>query len=49
MQLQRSDLFPDFIVLTQPHEHSEDSIPRTFEVTLQATKTRTLVYVKQYL
>ena len=44
MSLPRADLFPDFIVLTSSHEHSAYPIPSTFEVTLQATKPRTLVY-----
>ena len=39
----RADLFPGFIVLTSPHERSAAHIPRFFEVTLQATKPRTLV------
>ena len=43
MSLPRVDLFPDFIVLTSPYERSEDPIPRIFEVTLHATKPRTLV------
>ena len=37
MSLPSADLFPDFIVLTSPHERSADPIPRIFEVTLQAT------------
>ena len=49
ISLPRADLFPDFIVLTSPHELSADPIPRIFEVTLQATKPRTLVDVKEYL
>ena len=49
MSLTRADLFPDLIVLTSPHELSADPIPRIFEVTLQATKPRTLVDVKEYL
>ena len=48
MALPRADLFSDSIVLTSPHERSEDPIPRIFEVTLQATKPRTLVDVKEY-
>ena len=43
-----ADLFPDFIVLTSPHERSADLIPRIFEVTLKATKLRTLVDGKDY-
>ena len=43
MSLPRAYRFPDFIVLTSPHERSADLIPRIFEVTLQATKPRTLV------
>ena len=48
MSLPRSDLFHDFIALTSPHERSADPISRIFEVTLQATKTRTLVDVNEY-
>ena len=47
MSLPRADLFPDFIVLTSPYERSADPIPRIFEVTLQATKPRTLVDCKE--
>ena len=49
MTLPRADLFPDFIVLTSPHERSADPIPRFFEVTLQATKPRNLVDGNEYL
>ena len=48
MSLSRADLFPDFIVLTSPHERLTDPIPRIFEVTLQATKPRTLVDGEEY-
>ena len=48
MSQPRADLFPGFIVLTSPHEHSADPIPRIFEVTLQATKPRTLVDGNDY-
>ena len=48
MSLPRADIFPDLIVLTSPHERSEDPITRGFEVTLQATKPRTLVDSKNY-
>ena len=48
MLLPSADLFPDFIFLTSPHERSADSIPRIFEVTLQATKPRTLVDGNEY-
>ena len=48
MSLLRADLFPDLIVLISSHERSADPIPRTFEVTLQATKPRTLVDGKGY-
>ena len=48
ISLPRSDLFPDLIVLTSPHEHSADLIPSVFEVTLQAKKPRTLVDGKEY-
>ena len=48
MSLPNDDLFPDLIVLTSPNEHSEDPIPIMFEVTLQATKPRTLVDGKEY-
>ena len=48
MSLKRADLFPGFIVLTAPHEPSADPIPGIFEVTLQATKPRTLVAGKDY-
>ena len=43
MLLPRPDIFPDLIVLTSPHERSADPIPIIFEVTLQATKPRTLI------
>ena len=49
MLLPIADLFPDFIVLTSPHERSEYPIPRIFVVTLQATKTRTVVDGNEYL
>ena len=49
MSLPRYDLFPDFIVLKSPRERSADPIPRIFEVTLQATKPRTLVDGNDYL
>ena len=48
MSLPRADIFPDFIVLTSPHESSADPIPRIFEVTLQATKPRTVVDGNDY-
>ena len=48
MSLPRADLFPDFIVLTSPHERSVDPIPRIFEVTLQATKPKPLVDGNEY-
>ena len=48
MSLLRADLFADLIVLTSPHELSEDPIPEIFEVTLQATKPRTLLDGKDY-
>ena len=48
MSLPSADLFPDFIVLTSPHERSAYPIPRTFEVTLQATKPKTLVDGNDY-
>ena len=48
MSLPRSDLFPDLIVLTSPHEPSVDPIIGIFKVTLQATKPRTLVDGKEY-
>ena len=48
MSLPRADLFADLIVLTSPHERSADHIPRIFEGTLQDTKPRTLVDVKDY-
>ena len=48
MLLPRVDLFLDFIVLTSPHERSADPTPIIFEVTLQATKPRTLVDGKEY-
>ena len=48
MSLPRADLFPDSIVLTSPHERSADPIPGIFEVTLQATKPRTLVDGNEY-
>ena len=43
MSLPRADFFPEFIVLTSTHELSADTLQRAFEVTLQATKPRTLV------
>ena len=48
MSLPRADLFLDFIVLTSPHELSADPISRFFEVTLQATKPRTVVDGNEY-
>ena len=48
MSLPRADIFPDLNILTSPHERSEDPIPRIFEVTLQATKPRTLVDGNEY-
>ena len=48
MSLPGADIFPDFIVLTSPHERSEYPIPRIFEVTLQATKPRTMVNGNEY-
>ena len=48
MSLPRAYLFPDLIVLTSLHDRSADLIPRNFEVTLQATKPRTLVDGKEY-
>ena len=48
MPLPIADIFPDFIVLTSPHEHSADPIPRIFEVTLQATKPRTVADGNEY-
>ena len=48
MSLPSADIFPDFIVLTSPHERSVDPIPRIFEVTLQATNPRTLVDGNEY-
>ena len=49
MSLPRADLFPDLIVLTSPHECSEDPIPSIFEVTLKTTKPGTLGGGKEYL
>ena len=49
MSLPRSDHFLDLIVLTSLHERSADTIPSIFEVTLQATNSRTLVDGKEYL
>ena len=48
MSLRMSDIFLDLIALTSPHERSEDPIPRIFEVTLEATKPRTLVDGNEY-
>ena len=48
MSLPRDYLFPGLIVLKSSHERSEDPIPIIFEVTLQATKPRTLVDGKEY-
>ena len=38
ISLQIADIFPDLIILTSPHERSEDPIPIFFEVNLQASK-----------
>ena len=46
MSLPGSDLFPDLIVLTSPHERSADPIPRIFEVTLKATKKEIWLMVR---
>ena len=43
ISLPGADIFPGLIVLTSPHECSEDPIAIIFEVTLQATQPRTLV------
>ena len=48
MSLPGSDIFPDLIVLISLHERSADHIPIFFELTLQATKPRTLVDGIQY-
>ena len=48
MSLPRAYLFPDFIVLTSPHERSADPIPRICELNLQATKPRTVVDGNDY-
>ena len=48
MSLPRADIFQDLIVFTSPHERSADPIQNLFEVTLQATKPRTLVGGKYY-
>ena len=48
MPLTWADIFPDFIVLISPHEHSADPIPSVFEVAMKATKPRTLVGGKEY-
>ena len=48
MSLPIVDILPEFIVLTSPHERYVDPIPINFEVTLQATKPRTLVEGKEY-
>ena len=48
MSLPRADIFPDFIVLTPPHERLADPIPRIYEVTLQATKPITVVDGNEY-
>ena len=44
----RAHIFPDLVFLTSPYEQSTDPIPSIFEVTLQATKPRTLVGGKKY-
>ena len=49
MSLPRPDLFTYLIVLTSPHERSAYPIPRSFEVSLQATKPRTLVDGTEFL
>ena len=46
--LPRSDILPDLVVLTSPHERSADYIPKIFKLTLQATTPRTLVDDKDY-
>ena len=48
MSLPRADLFTDLIVLTSPHERSEDYITRIFEITLQDTKPRTFMDLKDH-
>ena len=42
------DLLPDLIVFTSPQERSAAPIPRTFDMTLHATKQRTLVQGSEY-
>ena len=49
MLLSRAYLFPGFIVLTSPHERSAYPIQSILEVTLQATKPRTLVDGNEHL
>ena len=46
--MHRAALFPDLIVCPSPNEKSADPIPSNFEVTMQATKPRTLVYGKEF-
>ena len=48
MSLPRADLSLDLMVLTLPHELSADHILSIFEVTLQATKLKTLVDGNEY-
>ena len=48
MSLPIADIFPNFILLTPPHERSADPIPRIIEFTLQAKKPRTLLDGKDY-
>ena len=43
-----ADIFPYLIVFTSPQERSAAPTPRTFDVTLHATKPRTLVKGSEY-
>ena len=43
ISLPRDDILSDLIILTSPHERSEDPTPIFFEVIMQATTPRTLV------
>ena len=42
------DLLPDLIVFTSPQEYSSAPIPRTFDMTLHATKPITLLQGSDY-
>ena len=43
-----ADILPDLIVFKSTQEHSSELIPRTFDVTLHATKPITAVQGSEY-